>query len=182
MTHYRFNIFLILILSGIFQFVSCRQNSSDQNGKDKKGYKESLMKVNKNLVKTEDQKIEDFISRYKWQMEKTGTGLRYMIYHEGNGDKAEKGKIAVLSFTVSLLNGEICYTSKEKGPKEFQIGKGGVESGLEEGVLLLKKGDRAKFIIPSHLAFGLLGDMKEIPAKAVLVYDVELLNIKLLLK
>ena len=49
---------------------------------------------------------------------------------------------------------------------------------LEEGILLLKEGDRAKFIIPSHLAFGLLGDMKKIPAKAVLVYDIELIKIK----
>jgi FKBP-type peptidyl-prolyl cis-trans isomerase len=169
--------FLIMILSGILLFDSCREISTEHKGNDKKGYKESLMKVNKNLVKTEEQKIEDFIHRYKWQMKKTGTGLRYMIYHEGNGVKTEKDNIVVISFTVSLLNGDVCYTSKEEGLNEFKIGKGGVVSGLEEGILLMKKGDRAKFIIPSHLAFGLLGDMNKIPAKAVLVYDVELLII-----
>jgi FKBP-type peptidyl-prolyl cis-trans isomerase len=53
-----------------------------------------------------------------------------------------------------------------------------VESGLEEVILFLKKGDRAKIIIPSHLAFGLVGDGNKIPAMATLVYDLELIELK----
>lgn len=158
--------------------VSCGQQGHDMQQNKSRPEKESLMEVNKNLVKTEDQKIEDFILRYHWDMKKTGTGLRYMIYEEGHGSKAQKDRIAQVSFQVSLLDGNVCYSSDEDGLKEFRIGKGGVESGLEEGILLLKEGDRAKFIIPSHLAFGLLGDMNKIPAKATLVYDVKLLKIK----
>ena len=79
---------------------------------------------------------------------------------------------------IRLLNGETIYRSENKGIKEFLIGKGGVESGLEEGILLLHQGDKARFIIPSHLAFGLLGDSDKIPEKASLVYDVELIKIK----
>ena len=60
----------------------------------------------------------------------------------------------------------------------FEIGKSRVVNGLEEGVLLMKKGGRAKLIVPSHLAFGLLGDPGKIPARAVLVYDVELCDIR----
>ena len=167
-----------IIVAGMFLLTACGSNSTEKKDPAPRERKESLMKVNKNLVKQEDQKIEDFIRRYQWEMEETGTGLRYMIYHEGSGRQAEKGRTAEISFTVSLLNGETCYSSDEEGPKSFIIGKGGIESGLEEGILLLKEGDRAKFIIPSHLAFGLLGDMKKIPAKAVLVYDIELIKIK----
>ncbi|MCF8378262.1 MAG: FKBP-type peptidyl-prolyl cis-trans isomerase [Bacteroidales bacterium] len=139
--------------------------------------KNTLIEVNKNLVKSEDQRIEDFISRYHWQMKKTGTGLRYMIYKQGDGEEAEIGRIVRFEYTVSLLSGEDCYTSDDLGPKEFLIGKGGVESGLEEAILLLKKGDRAKFILPSHLAFGLPGDGNKIPSKAAIVYDVNLLEV-----
>ncbi len=139
---------------------------------------ESLLILNKKLVKSEDEQIEDFLNRYGWKMKETGTGLKYMVYEQGSGEKAEKGKIAKIYFTVSLLTGEVCYTSETDGTKEFLIGQGGVESGLEEGILLLKKGDRAKFIIPSHLAFGLVGDLDKIPAKATLVYDLKLLNLK----
>ena len=169
---------LFLVLPGIFLFNSCGSKNTGAKEKNPEEYRESLLEVNKNLVKNEDQKIEDFIGRYNWKMKETGTGLRYMIYKEGQGRQAEKGKVAEIAFTVSLLSGEVCYSSGDEGPKSFLIGQGGVESGLEEGILLLKEGDRAKFIIPSHLAFGLLGDMKKIPAKAVLVYDLELLKIK----
>jgi FKBP-type peptidyl-prolyl cis-trans isomerase len=53
-----------------------------------------------------------------------------------------------------------------------------VESGLEEGILLLREGDKAKFILPPHLAHGLLGDDNKIPARSIIVYDLELLSLE----
>ena len=141
-------------------------------------YDTTLVKVNQKLVKTEEEQITNFIERYQWKMEKTGTGLRYMIYNKGTGAKAEKGKTAKINFTVRLITGDVCYSSKESGEKELLIGKSGEISGLEEGLLLLHVGDKARFIIPSHLAFGLLGDENKIPKRATLVYDVELTEIK----
>lgn len=158
--------------------VSCNQGEKTQSGQSEKNIKEPLIKINKKLVKSEDERIQEFLDRYGWNMSQTGSGLRYLVYHKGNGKAATIDKIAVMNFSVTLLNGDTLYTSRDDGPKEFQIGKGGVESGLEEGILLLKEGDRAKFIIPSHLAFGLVGDGEKIPAKATLVYDVELIHIK----
>jgi FKBP-type peptidyl-prolyl cis-trans isomerase len=156
---------------------SCGTKTPETNKIDKKEIEESLVEVNKKLVKSEEAQIEDFIARYGWEMQETGTGLRYMIYQSGSGPLAKKGQVAKVIFTVSLLNGEVCYSSDTEGIKEFKIGRGGVESGIEEGILLMKKGDGAKFIIPSHLAFGLLGDMEKIPAKAALVYDIELIEL-----
>lgn len=140
--------------------------------------KKPLENVNKKLVKNEDKEIKDFIVRYKWTMNETGTGLRYLVYKKGTGIAAKKGKIAKFNYEVKLITGEVCYSSKTDGPQEFLIGKGGVISGLEEGILLLKVGDKAKFIIPSHLAFGLLGDENKVPKRATLVYDLELLEVK----
>lgn len=137
-----------------------------------------LIEANKLMVKSEDQRIEDFIRRYGWQMETKGSGLRYMIYHEGKGEKADAGKIAMIDYTLSLLSGDTVYTSENEGIKSIPLGKGTAESGLEEGILLLNVGDKAKFIIPSHLAFGLFGDAKKVPAKATLVYDIELIELK----
>lgn len=139
---------------------------------------DSLVNYNRGVVMSEDQQIEDFIARYGWTMTKTGTGLRYLIYKKGRGEKGHKGEIAVIGYTSRLLNGNLCYTSDKDGLKEFKIGYGGVESGVEEGILLMHVGDRAKFILPSHLAFGLLGDQKKIPQQAALVYDIELVKLK----
>jgi FKBP-type peptidyl-prolyl cis-trans isomerase FkpA len=139
---------------------------------------DSIVNYNKGVIRTEDQQIDDFIARYGWRVEKTPTGLRYLIYKKGTGPRSAKGKTAVIGYTVKLLTGALCYSSDKDGPREFRIGYGGVESGIEEGILLMRVGDRAKFIVPSHLAYGLLGDQKKIPQNATLVYDVELLKLK----
>ncbi|NTW31394.1 MAG: hypothetical protein HGB12_01970 [Bacteroidetes bacterium] len=141
-------------------------------------YKKPFESVNKTLVKLEEEQIQNFIDRYGWNMQKTGTGLQHMIYKKGNGEKSVAGKIAKFNFEVRLITGDICYSSKNEGAKEILLGKSGEISGLEEGLLLLRVGDKAKLIIPSHLAFGLLGDEKKIPKRATLIYDIELLQLK----
>ena len=110
-------------------------------------------------------------------MTKTPTGLRYLIYKHGSGEKAMNGKKVTILYEIRLLNGNLCYSSAQLGPKEFTTGQGKFESGAEEGILLMKVGDRAKFIVPSHLAFGLLGDQDKIPPRSTLIYDIELLKI-----
>ncbi|MCH8319319.1 MAG: FKBP-type peptidyl-prolyl cis-trans isomerase [Bacteroidetes bacterium] len=153
-----------------------RQN--DRPDINPKEYKEPLMEANKIRVQREDVEIDNYIKRHQWDMKETGTGLRYLIYHEDGGEKAMTGKTAVINFKISLLDGTACYSSENNGPKKFTIGQGGVESGLEEGILLLKVGDKAKFILPSHLAYGLLGDGDKIPSHVVIIYEVELINLK----
>ena len=165
----------------IFLVASCSgDDHQDRTSKTvySKDLQKSLLDANRKAVQTEDQQIDDFIKRYNWNMSQTGTGLRYNIYQNGKGKRAVEGKIAVINYEVSLLNGKVLYTSAVSGPKEFMIGRGGVESGLEEGILLMREGDHAKFIIPSHLAYGLAGDQNKITGKATLVYDVELLKLK----
>jgi FKBP-type peptidyl-prolyl cis-trans isomerase len=99
-----------------------------------------------------------------------------MVTKKGIGAKAEEGRTVKLDYTLSLLNGDTVYTASKDGPIVFQVGKGQVITGLEEAILLLKVGDQAKFIIPSHLAFGLIGDQKKIRQKASLVYDIEFIS------
>ena len=107
-------------------------------------------------------------------MKTTESGLWYMIYHSGQGEKAATGKIATLEYTLSLLDSTVCYS----GQKEFRLGRSRVESGLKEGVLLMRVGDKARMIMPPHLAHGLLGDGVCIPQRAIILYDVELVNIR----
>ena len=167
--------FLILILL----CSSCNEQPRPSNSTRHLGMmSDTLVNYNRGVVRTEDQQIDDFISRYEWKMIKTGTGLRYLIFQKGQGVKAEKGKVAIIKYTLRFLNGTLCYSSDKDGLKEFKIGYGNVERGGEEGILLMHVGDRAKFIVPSHLAFGLLGDQKKIPQQATLVYDIELVKIK----
>lgn len=174
-------ILKLIIINFLLTFVliSCGNDNSQQPKElDENKLQEPLMKANKQAVKTEDDQIINYINRHKWDMKATGSGLRYAIYKHGSGAKAETGKIAIINYTVELISGEQIYSSDKEGSKEFLIGKGGVESGIEEGILLLHIGDHAKFIIPSHLGFGLLGDQNKVPPKSTLIYDIELLDLK----
>ncbi|MFA6950974.1 MAG: FKBP-type peptidyl-prolyl cis-trans isomerase [Lentimicrobiaceae bacterium] len=173
-----YKLFALLIIISLVVACNNKANQEQDQELNPKAYEEPLVKANKQAVQTEDEQIESFVQRYKWDMKSTGSGLRYAIYKKGSGPKAETGKIAVLKYSVKLITGEEIYSSKTDGMKEFLIGKGGVESGLEEGILLLRVGDHAKFIIPSHLGFGLLGDQNKVPPKSTLIYDLELIALK----
>ena len=110
-------------------------------------------------------------------MQMTKTGLFYMIYENGEGEKAQTGKLGTIRYKVSLLDGTLCYSSDSLGLKKFKIGTPGVEPGLNEGILLLKEGDKARFIMAPYLAHGLLGDMERIPPRSIILYEVELVEI-----
>lgn len=135
--------------------------------------KEALVGANRILVRKDRERIKSFAGRQKWEMQETQTGLWYQIYKNGTGPSAETGMTISLDYTVSLLDGTVCYRSDSLGMKSFRIGQGGVESGLEEGVLLLREGDRARLIMPPHLAHGLTGDGNAIPPRSIIIYDVE---------
>ncbi len=160
--------------------IACSGETNEGKSKpiDAIALKEPLIEANKDLVKSEEEQIADYIARYNWKMTTTESGLRYLIYKSGSGENASINMTAKVNYSVELLNGELCYSSEIDGPKEFVIGSGQVESGLNEGILLLKVGERAKFIIPSHLAYGLAGDKDKIPIRATLIYDIELLELK----
>ncbi len=168
------SLHLMLVLVMLFA-PSCNETSSKKKSfADLQSMDDSVATYNQQIVRTEIQEIDDFILRYHWKMKETPTGLRYMIYKTGSGPDARQGDIVSIKYRVNLLNGDLVYLSDSTSLLTVEIGKRTVVSGLEEGIMLMKKGGRAKFIVPSHLAYGLLGDLEKIPARAALVYDVEL--------
>jgi len=169
------NSLIILLILIAINFIACKQKTEKKINSD--DYKESLEKINKYLISQDSEKIANYVTRKQWNMQVTKTGLWYEIYENGTGIKAELDKIATLKFNVELLDGTKCYNSDSVGAKRFKIGKGGVESGLEQALLLMKVGDKAHVILPPFLNFGLLGDEVKIPPRSIIVYDVELLDI-----
>ena len=109
---------------------------------------------------------------------KTKSGLRYQILQEGDGAKAEKGKTVSVHYKGQLADGTVFDSSyKRKEPIEFPLGVGQVISGWDEGIQLLKVGDKARFVIPSDLAYGSQGAGGVIPPDANLIFDVELMDV-----
>jgi len=110
---------------------------------------------------------------------KTDSGLRYQILQKGEGVKAEKGKTVSVHYKGQLADGTVFDSSyKRNQPIDFPLGVGQVISGWDEGIQLLKVGDKARFVIPSDLAYGSAGAGGVIPPDATLVFDVELMEVK----
>ena len=164
---------LLFIIPGGCRKEEVRRSS----GEDMREKKELMVRVNKYLVKKDVELIESYARRRGWDMELTESGLFYQIYERGNGEKAVNSRLATIDYKVSLLDGTICYSSEGQGPKKFMLGHSNEESGLEQGILMMREGDKARFILPPHLAHGLLGDENMIPARSIIVYEVELLDI-----
>jgi len=167
-------LFIIFLLT-VFALQFCTEPGKEKEVNGNLNILENdLLTYNQEIVQAENQEITDFINRYQWKMITTSTGLRFMSDKNGKGPAPIKGSTVTINYSVKLLSGEVVFQSDPVRPATFIIGKRRVASGLEEGVMLMHQGDRAKLIVPSHLAYGLLGDLDKIPNRAILVYDVEL--------
>jgi FKBP-type peptidyl-prolyl cis-trans isomerase len=111
--------------------------------------------------------------------DETNSGLRYKIIQNGNGKQATKGATVSVHYKGQLLDGTVFDSSyKRKQPIDFSIGVGQVIAGWDEGIQLLKVGDKARLVIPSNLAYGSAGAGGVIPPNATLIFDVELMDVK----
>lgn len=170
----------VIVFFLILFTVSCSDSDSSKQKRilTQSQVTEKLVEANRVIVKAENDQIDKLILRNNWNMTQTATGLRYEMIETGKGKKTAGGNLVKFEYEVKLISGETIYSSSISGTKEFRLGSGGVESGLEEGMLLLHEGDKARFIIPSYLAHGLAGDQDKIPSKATLIYIVKLIEAK----
>ncbi|MDY0089418.1 MAG: peptidylprolyl isomerase [Flavobacteriaceae bacterium] len=124
--------------------------------------------------------IEEALEKLSAGFDKTASGLRYKIIQKGSGKKAEKGCKVSVHYSGSLENGTVFDSSyKRKQPIDFTLGIGQVIEGWDEGISLLQVGDKARFVIPSYLGYGERGAGGIIPPNATLIFDVELMDVKL---
>ena len=168
------SFFLFFIIIFVFSCNDTKQPAYNEGSSVKK---EDLVRANQFLAGKDLERIKAYAERRNWDIEFTGTGLGYDIYKSGEGSKVEKGSSVTIEYIVSLIDGTVCYSSETDGAKTFRVGQGGVEAGLEEGILMLREGDRARFIIPPYLAHGLIGDQNRIPPRAILVYEVSVIGV-----
>lgn len=111
-------------------------------------------------------------------VQSTPSGMYYTIESYGSGDeRPDKNSKITAHYHGTLLNGDIFDSSVDRGePLKFDLGK--VIKGWQEAIPMLGKGGKGQFFIPSKLAYGSRAIGEVIPANAVLVFDIELLDFK----
>jgi peptidyl-prolyl cis-trans isomerase A (cyclophilin A) len=139
------------------------------------GLKGARLKQQAALKAESEAKMETLAAGF----EKTESGLRYQFIQRGDGKQAAAGKTVSVHYEGSLETGKVFDSSyPRKKPIEFKLGIGQVIEGWDEGIALLKVGDKARFVIPSDLGYGPAGAGGVIPPNATLIFDVELMDVK----
>ncbi|AEI48789.1 FKBP-type peptidyl-prolyl cis-trans isomerase [Runella slithyformis] len=134
-------------------------------------------------VKVDAKIIDAYVAKNSLKTIETPSGLNYVIVKEGEGVKPVAGNMVSVHYVGKLLDGkefDSSYKNPQSGgkPVDFPIGQGMVIPGWEEGIMNMRKGGKSTFIIPSSLAYGEAGSPGTIPPNSVLVFDVELVDVK----
>lgn len=146
----------------------------------------------KTLLVEEAKTIDAYVADKGLNASKTENGLYYVIEKEGTGPETTPGTTMHVNYAGYLLDGTMFDTSwpeiakannifnegRPYEPLPVNVGMGQVIPGWDEGLMLLKKGSKAKFIIPSPLAYGEGGAGALIPGNSILIFDVEVMDVQ----
>ncbi|MCC6724846.1 MAG: FKBP-type peptidyl-prolyl cis-trans isomerase [Saprospiraceae bacterium] len=117
-------------------------------------------------------KIEDYLKDNNLTAESTASGLHYIIEEPGTGGHPTLDDDVTVNYKGYLLDGSV-FDQTSGTPITF--GLSGVILGWQEGIPLFQKGGKGTLLIPSGLAYG-ANPPSGIPSRAVLAFDVELVN------
>ena len=124
-------------------------------------YSHFMVEVDLTEVKTEEEmyeleleKIQDYIETNEPEGESYPNGLYYVVREEGDGDKPSSGGRVELHYTRKYLDGTVIESTEEDEPITVNLNNNEMVSGLEDGIQLMREGEKAVFIMPSKLAFG----------------------------
>lgn len=127
--------------------------------------------------------IEDYLAENKITAESTPSGLYYQVLRRGNGVKAENGKTVRVHYLGRFLDGSTFDSSYATGqPYVFRVGATSDQNSpiraWHQALLLMHQGDELRIFVPSGLAYGRLGSYGRIPPNAVLIFDMDLLEVR----
>ncbi|MCB9678720.1 MAG: FKBP-type peptidyl-prolyl cis-trans isomerase [Alphaproteobacteria bacterium] len=105
-------------------------------------------------------------------------GLEVEVINEGTGPVAAKGHRVKVHYTGWLTNGQKFDSSLDRGqPFQFELGRGQVIKGWDQGVAGMRVGGKVKLTIPPDMAYGERGFPGAIPPNSTLIFEVELLGV-----
>ena len=105
------------------------------------------------------------------------SGLQYEVLRSGTGNSPKAEDIVKVHYEGTLIDGTVFDSlHRRKEPAEFPVNR--VIPGWTEALQRMKVGDRWRLVIPSKLAYGEEGAGERIGPNAVLIFDVQLLDIQ----
>lgn len=149
---------------------SIRSNQELQAEKEQKAKAQKAKEI---------KEIQAYLKKNKLTAKAMPSGLHIVTLNKGSGTKPQKEQTVVAHYTGKLLSGTKFDSSLDRNrPFEFKVGMGQVIKGWDEGFAELQVGTKAILLIPSSMGYGERGAGRDIPPNSVLVFEVELLDVK----
>lgn len=166
--------------------------SEEQFRKDMEAKQQEEMKKEEEQkaaqLPVDDKILQDYFAKNNIKAEKTASGLYYTIQKAGSGAQVQKGQTVSMMYTGKLLDGTVFDSNVDKDiaqknghgsdPLTFVVGMGQMIPGVDEGAALLKKGAKATLYLPSPIAYGSHSPSPNVPANAVMIFEVEITDVK----
>ena len=109
----------------------------------------------------------------------SSTGLLYYVIRSRTTEQVRRGKLVKLNYTGYLKSDHRIFDSSVKRHEAdtFEIGMGKSIDGWDEGILLMREGEKYRLMIPPDLGYGDYGSFPVVPPYDTLIFDIELLKI-----
>ena len=125
-------------------------------------------------VKQNETEIIDYLSEHSLEATRSNSGLYYIIQEQGEGDFPDSNSTVTVKYKGYFLNGKTFDQSNQDGIT-FNLQQ--VIAGWTEGITYFREGGKGMLFIPSKLGYGSTS-RNGIPGGSVLIFDIELLDIK----
>lgn len=174
--------FKYILLVGISAFLtSCSEQQARKSISHSSGtfMKESIDR-NKKMNTQEKEAIAKIIKKdtaHIYNISEKGFWYAYKTKSNANVFPV-KGDVVTFDYEVTDLYGNIIYTAAELKTQTYHVDKQNIMNGLRNGIKLMHKGDKVKFIFPSQSAYGYHGDDKKIGTNQPIICIVTLNDIK----
>ncbi len=120
----------------------------------------------------------DYVEKNYPKAVRTYTGLRTQVLKEGAGELVQPGDLVEVLYVGSLIDGTVFDKAQNpEKPFSFRVARGMVIDGWEEGLQLMRPGEKRLLIVPFELGYGSKGNPPKIPRRATLIFEVELLKV-----
>ncbi|MEX0998222.1 MAG: gliding motility-associated peptidyl-prolyl isomerase GldI [Flavobacteriaceae bacterium] len=176
------NRYLFILLSLVFLASACKTPEARKPIKTSSGsYIDYSVEKNKKMIADEENDILEIIEKDSLNdYINSEQGFWYYFNNQTSSEteKADFGDLIEFEYDVKDLSGKTIYSKEELGPQKYYTDREELISGLRDGLKLLKEGETATFLFPSHKAYGYYGDLKKIGTNMPIISTVTILNIE----